>query len=63
VPKHNTTMVCTVTDPAERRRRLALVYRLLLDLAGHKQTGDVPEAGRPDTLAAADAPAVKPEAQ
>jgi len=63
VPKHDTTMVCTVTDPAERRRRLALVYRLLLDLAGHKQTADVPEAGRPDTSAAADAPAVKPEPQ
>jgi hypothetical protein len=25
------TMVCTVTDPAERRRRLAEAYRILLE--------------------------------
>ena len=61
MPKYDVTMACTVTDPAERQRRLARVYRLLLDLAARKQTADAPEAGRPDTSAVADAPAVRPE--
>ena len=61
MPKYDVTMACAVTDPAERRRRLARVYRLLIDLAQRKQTADVPEAGKPDTSAVADAPAVRPE--
>ncbi len=41
------TAVCTVTDPSERRRRLAQVYGLILDLGRQKRA--VTEA-QPDTL-------------
>jgi len=64
MPKYDVTMACTVTDPAERQRRLARVYRLLLEhLVQRRQTADVPEAGKPDTSAVADASAVRPKAQ
>lgn len=64
MPKYQVTMTCTVMDPEERQRRLARVYRLLLDhVVGQKQTADVSEAGKPDTSAVADAPARRPQAR
>ena len=42
------TATCTVTDPAERQRRLAQVYGLLLELARRKR-----EAGKANSGATA----------
>lgn len=44
------TTVCTVTDPAERQRRLAQVYRLIISLGRQKRAATEPE---PDALAQA----------
>jgi len=63
LPKYQITMTCTVSDPAERQRRLARVYQLLLgELMGSQQTAGVIAPGRIDTPAVADAPAHRPEA-
>ena len=47
-------LVCTVTDPAERRRRLARAYDILLQVAGraqHHADSQQSETADLDTLA------------
>lgn len=39
------TAACTVTDPAERQRRLADVYGLLLELARRRRKSDQDHSG------------------
>jgi hypothetical protein len=58
LPKYQVTMTCTVSDPAERQRRLAHVCELPLDqLVGPQQTADVTAPDRLDTSAVGNAPA------
>jgi hypothetical protein len=52
------TAVCTITDPAERQRRLARVFGLILDEGHQKRIVTQAKSGTPTHLADKVQPAI-----